>query len=43
MLNLEKVCAGYGGREVLHEINLRIEAGKITVLAGPNGCGKVHC
>lgn len=40
MLNLEKVCAGYGGREVLHEINLRIEAGKITVLAGPNGCGK---
>ena len=40
MVELKNVCAGYEGREVLHQINLKIEPGKVTVLAGPNGCGK---
>lgn len=40
MIELKKVCAGYGSREVLHEISLNLEPGKITVLVGPNGCGK---
>ncbi len=40
MIELKKVCAGYDKREILHNINLKIEPAKITVLIGPNGCGK---
>lgn len=29
-----------GRREVLHEVNLEIEKGEVTVLLGPNGAGK---
>jgi len=35
------VCFAYiSGREVLRELNLTLEPGKITVLAGPSGAGK---
>lgn len=40
MLRIEEVCTGYEGRKVLHGITAQIKAGRITVLAGPNGCGK---
>ena len=40
MIVLEKVCAGYEKKQVLHEVSLSIQAGKITALIGPNGCGK---
>lgn len=40
MLKIEEICTGYDGQEVLHGISAQIEAGRITVLAGPNGCGK---
>lgn len=40
MIELLNVCAGYDGEEVLHNINLKLEPGKVTVLVGPNGCGK---
>ena len=40
MIELINVCAGYDGEEVLHNINLKLEPGKVTVLVGPNGCGK---
>ena len=40
MIDIEHVCAGYDECEVLHDINLKLERGKITVLIGPNGCGK---
>lgn len=40
MLKIEEICTGYDGQEVLHGISAGIEAGRITVLAGPNGCGK---
>lgn len=40
MIDLQHVSAGYDEREVLHNINLHIKAGKVTALIGPNGCGK---
>jgi branched-chain amino acid transport system ATP-binding protein len=40
MLELEGVQAGYGGRAVLHGINLRIAPGDRVALVGHNGAGK---
>ena len=40
MLEIEKLCAGYGGKEVLHVISTGIPAGKLTAILGPNGSGK---
>lgn len=34
------MCCGYPGRRVLLDITLNFEPGKVTVLLGPNGCGK---
>jgi ABC-type branched-subunit amino acid transport system ATPase component/branched-subunit amino acid ABC-type transport system permease component len=39
-LALEGVCAGYGELRVLHEVTMRIPAGRITALLGANGAGK---
>ncbi|KAA2313854.1 ABC transporter ATP-binding protein [Pseudooceanicola sediminis] len=40
MLNIEGLSAGYGAAPVLRGVNLRAEAGEITVLMGRNGAGK---
>lgn len=40
MVELKHVSAGYAEHNVLHDINLRIEPGKLMIIAGPNGCGK---
>lgn len=40
MIRCEKLTAGYGGKEVLHEINWEAEKGKFTAVIGPNGSGK---
>lgn len=34
------ITAGYGDREVLHDVTLDIPPGRVTTLVGPNGCGK---
>jgi iron complex transport system ATP-binding protein len=39
-LELVDVHVARGGRTVLHEINLRVEAGEQIAILGPNGCGK---
>lgn len=40
MLEFKSLSAGYHGKEILHDINLKLQPGKLTVLIGPNGCGK---
>ena len=37
IINLKKI---FGKTEVLKNINLSIEAGKVTAIVGPNGSGK---
>ncbi len=39
-LELEAVNVARGGTTVLHEINLRVDAGEHIAILGPNGCGK---
>lgn len=39
-LELVDVRAGYGPREVLRGLSLRVERGELLALVGPNGCGK---
>ncbi|GAA4975106.1 ABC transporter ATP-binding protein [Kineococcus glutinatus] len=39
-LRARRVSAGYGGRRVLHEVDLDVPRGRITTIVGPNGCGK---
>jgi iron complex transport system ATP-binding protein len=39
-LELEHVNVARGENWILHDINLRVEAGEHIVILGPNGCGK---
>ena len=40
MIRMKNVCAGYGDKEILHNVSLNFNPGKVTVIIGPNGCGK---
>jgi iron complex transport system ATP-binding protein len=40
MLEINKLCCGYGGHDVIHNISFRAHRGEVLILAGPNGCGK---
>ena len=40
LLELQGVTAGYGGGDILHELDLNVEEGGITCIVGPNGAGK---
>jgi branched-chain amino acid transport system ATP-binding protein len=40
LLQLDHVTAGYGGGDVLHDLDLSVEQGGITCIVGPNGAGK---
>jgi branched-chain amino acid transport system ATP-binding protein len=37
---LEGLSAGYHGLQILHELDLRVDAGEIVALVGANGAGK---
>ena len=40
MLVLDGLCAGYHGLQILHELDLRVDAGETVALVGRNGAGK---
>jgi ABC-type branched-subunit amino acid transport system ATPase component len=40
LLELQGVTAGYGGGDILHELDLTVEEAAITCIVGPNGAGK---
>jgi branched-chain amino acid transport system ATP-binding protein len=40
MLELDGVRAGYGAINVLWDVSLKADAGKLTTIIGPNGAGK---
>lgn len=40
MLEIQNVSAGYGARDVLHDVSFSLEAGENLAILGPNGCGK---
>lgn len=40
MIELQQICAGYGKQEVLQDVSVRFETGKLTSIIGINGCGK---
>ena len=40
MIELSGLYASYEGMEILHGVDARFPRGKISVLCGPNGCGK---
>jgi len=39
-LHTEAVSLGYGDRKVVDEVSVEIPDGKVTVVVGPNACGK---
>ena len=40
MIELKNLTVGYGGKTVLREVSMAFQPGQVTVLLGPNGCGK---
>ena len=40
MIELKNLSAGYGGRDVVHDVTLSFRPGRVLALLGPNGCGK---
>lgn len=40
MLEINKLCVRYGGKTVLGDLSLALQAGRIHALIGPSGCGK---
>jgi branched-chain amino acid transport system ATP-binding protein len=40
LLMVSGLCAGYAGREVLHEVDLSVAPGELVAVLGSNGAGK---
>ena len=40
MIEVNDLCAGYRGEDVLRGVTLAFRPGEVLALLGPNGCGK---
>lgn len=40
LLTLQQLTAGYGDRNVIHDVSLRVDRGSVVCLLGANGAGK---
>ena len=40
MIEVNGLTAGYGGQSILQGVSLTVPGGAVTVILGPNGCGK---
>lgn len=40
LLEVQNICSGYSGAEILHGISLHVQQNEIVTIIGPNGCGK---
>jgi branched-chain amino acid transport system ATP-binding protein len=40
LLEVEEICSGYDGMEILHGISLSVDSGEIVAIIGANGAGK---
>ena len=40
MIDIQGLKAGFGKKEILHNIQLHIPADQITAIVGQSGCGK---
>ena len=39
-ISVNHISAGYGGKQVLKDVSISFESGRLTGIIGPNGCGK---
>ena len=42
-LKANNITAGYGGVDIINNLNLFVNEGEIVVIVGPNGAGKSTC
>ncbi|GAA4676765.1 ABC transporter ATP-binding protein [Gordonia humi] len=40
MLEVDKITAGYGKLQILHDLSIRVDAGELVSVVGANGAGK---
>lgn len=40
MLTIKKLTAGYGGPNIIHDVEITVREGEIVTIIGPNGAGK---
>ncbi|WP_103332454.1 metal ABC transporter ATP-binding protein [Pseudotabrizicola formosa] len=40
LIAAERICVGFGGAEVLHDVSVGVQPGEIVTIVGPNGSGK---